>query len=111
MRLFGTPTAPEESVQLNPEEQPSQGGSANLQIQEAIRQAELANDIEKANRLRQQLYATPEGQLLTPRQQQERIEAEPFKQAAEQKAMISAILPPKRTRLRRSRPRSSVPNK
>ena len=68
------------------QEIPSQGGSANLQIQEAIRQAELANDIEKANRLRQQLYATPEGQLLTPRQQQERIEAEPFKQAAEQKA-------------------------
>ena len=66
-------------------EAPSQGGSANLQIQQAIREAELNNDVEKANRLRQQLYATPEGELLSSTQQQQRVEAEPFKLLNEKK--------------------------
>jgi Large polyvalent protein associated domain 38 len=84
--LFGKAREAIAPVEEAVQEAPSQGGSANLQIQQAIREAEQANNIDKANELRQQLYATPEGELLTPIQQQQRVEAEPFKKIAEQKA-------------------------
>ena len=83
--IFGNARVAPQAQEEVTAEVPSQGGSANLQIQQAIREAELNNDVEKANRLRQQLYATPEGELLSSAQQQQRIEAEPFKLAAEKK--------------------------
>lgn len=83
--IFGNARVAPQTQEEVTSEVPSQGGSANLQIQQAIREAELNNDIEKANRLRQQLYATPEGELLSSTQQQQRVEAEPFKLAAEKK--------------------------
>ena len=81
--IFGKPSAtriaPEEAEQV---EQPSQGGSANLLIQEAIKQAEKEHNIDKANELRSMLYVNPEGVAVSPEQNQAKIEAEPFKQAA-----------------------------
>ena len=61
--IFGKPSltrvTPEEAVT----EEPSQGGSANLMIQEAMRNAENQTEIEQANRERQRLFGTPEGEL------------------------------------------------
>ena len=81
--IFGEPSAPKAAQEtIAPVEQPSQGGSANLQIQEAIKQAEKDFDIEKANRLREQSYVTPEGNVLTPEQYQAHDDSEFFKQRA-----------------------------
>ena len=66
-------------------EAPSQGGSANLMIQEAIKKAEREGKVEEANRLRQQLYVTKEGKALNSKELQEEIEAQQFKDIAEQK--------------------------
>jgi len=81
--IFGEPSAPKAAQEtIAPVEQPSQGGSANLQIQEAIKQAEKDFDIEKANRLREQLNVTPEGVALKPDEYQAHDDSEFFKQRA-----------------------------
>ena len=81
--IFGEPSAPKAAQEtIVPVEQPSQGGSANLQIQEAIKQAEKDFDIEKANRLREQLNVTPEGVALKPDEYQVHADSEFFKQRA-----------------------------
>ena len=81
--IFGEPSAPKAAQEtIAPVEQPSQGGSANLQIQEAIKQAEKDFDIEKANRLREPLNVTPEGVALKPDEYQAHDDSEFFKQRA-----------------------------
>lgn len=85
MRLFGTPTAPQEEIQTPAEEIPSQGGSANLMMQQAMKEAEQQTAIDKANRERGVLYGAPEDGTLFTKQQKDIVEAEPFKAIAEQK--------------------------
>ena len=51
-------------------------------MREAFRQVEIENRIDKANALKSIHYVNPEGVVLSPKQYQAEIEAEPFKQAA-----------------------------
>ena len=86
MRLFGTPTAPQEEIQTPAEEIPSQGGSANLMMQQAMKEAEQQTAIDKANRERAALYGLPEaapmGEESANRRAQALEESLPFQQRA-----------------------------
>lgn len=62
--IFGAASAPRINTEEVAQELPSQGGSANLQIQEAMREAERQTAIDQANKARQDLRVSPEGVVM-----------------------------------------------
>ena len=58
--LFGAGSAPRISAEEAIQEAPPQGGSANLTMQQAMKEAEQQTAIDQANRQRETLYGSPE---------------------------------------------------